>query len=329
MKKNIITLSIMLVMLVLSQVSFANDTIVNIGPNLESLQNAPVSYYVYDVPSKKDIANNVTKLWNNLNKHTNAQLDLNLLNNAETSDRISINTGDIFFDVFSPASLGFLYTKSLTNYLRPANKPVKSNRLPDKVKSGEMARDYLSKLEILPQETEELYITKVSKVRMASYNSNTKESQNYDMMQVVHFGRKLNGIPVYGASRIVVRLGDNGDLVGVIKNWPKLIPMAIKGEAKIHEKSKWKDVSAKYLKKLYVATDFSTVNIEKAEVVMYDDGEGCIEPALFAKGKQIGKSGITAEGDWVIPIMAEPKAKYKAAANIVGSRNDRGTARIR
>lgn len=327
MKKNIFTLSIILILLVLSQVTFAGDTQVNIGPNLEGLSNAPAFYYVYDAPTKKDIADNVKKLWNNLNKHTNAQLDLNLLNNAEISDRISVNTNGIIFDVFSPAAPGFLYTKSLTNYLRPANKETKSNRLPDKYQSVEIARDYLSKLEILPQETEELYIAKVNKVCMASYNSKTKESQAYDVMQVVHFGRKLNGIPVYGASRIVVRLGDNDELVGVIKNWPKLIPKEIKSKAEIHEKSKWKDVAAKHLKDLYVAGDFSAVNIEKAEVVMYDDGEGCIEPALFVKGKQIGKSGFAAEGDWVIPIMAEPKAKYKAA--IIGSRNQRGTERIR
>lgn len=327
MKKNIIVLSIILVVLLLCQVSFANDTNVNISTNLETLQNVPAFYYIYDPPTKKDIADNAIKLWNNLNKHTNAQLDVNLLNNAVNSDRISINANGIFFDVFSPAASGFLYTKSLTKYLRPANKTAKSNLLPDKEQSVVIAKDYLSKLEILPQETEQIYITNVNKVRMASYNSKTKDSQIYDMMQVVHFGRKLNGIPVYGASRIVVRLGDNGELVGVIKNWPKLIPVEIKNKAEIHEKSTWKDIAAKHLKDLYAASDFPTVNIEKAEVVMYDDGEGCIEPALFAKGKQIGKLGAAAEGDWVIPIMANPKAKYKAVN--IGSGNEQGSKRVR
>jgi hypothetical protein len=323
MKMNLIALSIVPVSLIFGQASYAKSIQIAINQNLENLHNAPLTYYLYSTPpTQKAIADNAKTLWNNLNKHTDAQLDLKLLSDVGSSNRIQINTDNVFFDVFSPVSMGFIYTKSLTKYLRPKKALFESNRVPDKSQCVEMAKNYLSRLEILPSETEEMYIAKVGKVRAASYNNATKTaSEIYDMMRVVHFGRKLDGLPVHGASRIVVRLGDNGELVGIIKNWPKLVRVTVNDATKMNDQSKWKDVISQYFTNRYTIDFYPTVNVETTELVMFDDGQGCIEPALHAKGKLIDTKGIPCATDWVIPIMTEPKAKYKAVNMNSGSGN--------
>jgi len=324
MKNNIIILSIIMALLLIGQAAFAKDFKINFKVNLESLETAPASYYVYEAPSKKEIASNAKKLWMNLNKQTNADLDLTLLDDAENADRIQINTEEIFFDVYSAVAPGYIYTKSLSNYFHPQGVEVKSRKLPDKNKAAEMAKDYLSLLEILPTDSTEMYVAKVSKIRMATSQT---ASEIYDMMQVVYFGRKINGLSVVGPTRIVVRIGDNGELVGVINNWPKVTKKEIKGKNAVHGKSAWKGVATKHLEDAYANSDFTSVNLETAEVVLYDDGEGCIEPSILAKGKQIHNNGEAAEYDWLIPIVVAPKAKYKGIN--LGSRDDQDAEEIR
>jgi hypothetical protein len=55
---------------------------------------------------------------------------------------------------------------------------------------------------------------------------------------------------------------------------------------------------------------------------MFDDGEGCVEPALYAKGKWVGMNYNEFTHDLLIPVLVEPKAKYKHEDSGPGSIDD-------
>jgi hypothetical protein len=320
MKKLSICVLIVTMMFGLIQGAFARDTKVEVKSKVENLEAAPLVYYTYDAaPAKKDISDNAKKLWKNLNAVTRGNLNLNLIDTAaEKSERITIDNENVFFDVFSPKTNGFIYSKPIDRYLQSRNGESNLIRLLDKKQSEVKAKDYLAKLDLLPDNAGEMYIAGISKVRSA--NSEEKD-RIYDKMQVVHIGRKLDNIPVFGASRIVVRLGSDGELIGIIKNWPVLKRQVI-GDAKgVHGKAEWKDMSIKHVRKTQAATAYSSVSIDSTDLVMYDDGEGYIEPALLLKGNMLSDSGDTAKSDWLVPLLADPKANYHGKSAPKGESN--------
>lgn len=122
--------------------------------------------------------------------------------------------------------------------------------------------------------------------------------------RVVVFGRKINGIPVKGASRMVVMMGANGELEGLFARWIEVEErrakvnveqLQIKGHITNHIQSKVKDCIS--------------VMVKTAELVLYDNGKGIIEPALFVQGDITTING-TSRSDWMIPILKEPQAQY-------------------
>jgi hypothetical protein len=172
-----------------------------------------------------------------------------------------------------------------------------------------LAGDYLSRLGLLPSDSSELQVSKVRVVRTATCGQTECKPQASDKMRVVFFGRKLNGLPVHGASRMVVRIGGDGELVGVIKNWPALTPVAV-DSAGVLPKSQWKDAAVRAIKRLQAGSAYPNATLESTEVVMYDDGHDCVEPALRVKGKKLDGRGKDTPGIWMVPLMTAPKARY-------------------
>jgi hypothetical protein len=74
--------------------------------------------------------------------------------------------------------------------------------------------------------------------------------------------------------------------VGVIKNWPTLTPVAAESGKGIVAKSQRKDAAIRTVKRLQAGSAYPNAAIESSEVVMYDDGPGCIGPALRASDAQ-------------------------------------------
>lgn len=306
MEKRIICVLIMAAFMIPG--AFAKGPKVEIKSNIEGLGAAPQVYYTYDAaPGKKEIYDTAKKLWKNINRVTHANLNLNLIDMAEGSDKLTIESENVIFNVFSPKTLGFIYSKPLEQYLMPVNGEGVSITLMDNGRTEQTARDYLSKLDLIPQKSGEMYIARIGKVRSANSQDKTKI---YERMQVVYIGRKLNNVPVFGASRIVVRLGEGGELIGIIKNWPSVKKQSLSNEKAMRNKADWKDLSIKHVKGTPATSAYSSVLIDSSELVMYDDGEAYIEPALLLKGSMLSDSGETVKSDWLVPLLADPKANY-------------------
>lgn len=288
---------------------FADNFTVKVTPGISETKNPPACYYTYKAPTKKEIAKTSIDLWINLNKFTNANLDLGLLENAETSEKINVRTDKILFDVYNPSAMGFLYTKPLANYLRPSPNDSKVSRLLSKNNATIAAKDYLCKLNLMPASTDEMYFEQTNTIRGAA---STNPQDIIDFLQVVRFGRKLNDLKVIGSTRIILRIGKEGELVSVIKDWPQLVRNSMNDNVESYGKSQWNQVITTHLKNKYKESAiWSSVNVDNVELVMYDDGVNVVEPALHAKGNRIDKNGGNFAYDWVIPVLKEPKAKYK------------------
>lgn len=206
-----------------------------------------------------------------------------LYRNDDDTAKFEVNkvTGDIFFH------------KGMAAYNGDGDTPG----LPTKKQAPTLARKHLKALEV---EKNGLVLSGVDVFRKAVYDGQT--SKIYDKLLIVSFKRKLSGIPVYGASRVIVLLGTDGELVGLIARWYDVEKVKVPGivkDIKDHLTSKIKEKQK----------DSLSVLVKKSDLVMFDDGEGVIEPALFVQG-EVTENGATFPCDWMVPILTNSKAKY-------------------
>jgi hypothetical protein len=316
MKTNMIALLSFPSVLALGGASLAEPVTVAVSPDPATLDTPPAVYYRYEETTRKETAENVSRLFANLNRYAGAGLDATLPANLEDLDSIRLHLGDKHFYTLGKARQGFVYSRDLGRYVQPVEAPAGTveRRPPSSAQAIAIAKDYLAKLELLPADASEMQVGKVHAVGMAKYARTECVTQAAKGLTVVFFARRLHGLPVHGASRMVARIGNDGELVGLIRNWPKVTPVALDSASKILGKSQWKDATLGAVKRLENGSIHPTVSIESLEVVMYDDGRGCIEPALRAKGKRFDRHGRASAGTWTIPIMTEPKARYAATA---------------
>ncbi len=191
------------------------------------------------------------------------------------------------------ASGDLVFQKGLGLMMGNADTP----NLPQKGQAPAIAKQHLKSLGFLPKGGMVLHEVTTLKKAVAG-------GDVYEKLTLVFFKRKLAGLPVIGASRIVVMLGSNGDLAGLIVRWLDVSPSQFAGlrggDMRDYIKGKVELKQA----------DTQSIIIKKAELVMYDDGKGVMEPALFVTG-EISEDGIEfAHCDWMLPVLTEPKADY-------------------
>jgi hypothetical protein len=215
--------------------------------------------------------------------------DLNQIENCllyrgdDKTAKFEINkvTGDIIF------------RKGMAAYDEEGHTPG----LPSKKQAPTLAKTHLKALGL---DKKGLVLNKVNVLKDAVYNGQTSEI--FDKMVIVSFKRKLGGIPVLGASRVIVMLGTDGELAGLIVRWYDVEKVKVSGvvkNVKDHLTNKIKDKQK----------DNHVVLVKKADLVMFDDGNGVIEPALFVQG-EVNEDGATFPCDWMVPVLTNSKAKY-------------------
>ena len=165
------------------------------------------------------------------------------------------------------------------------------------------ALGHLKNLNLLPANSGDIHVLHVGGVAMAKMG----DPQEYKKLTTVHFGRTYKGIKVMGASRARLSLGSKGELVALTYNWRKmkeskhaLGAMVAKGKLKDH-------VKGKILKHHSKAAKFT---VDRAELVMFDDGEGFFEPAFHVEGNKTygGANSYTKPYDMLIPALNAPKS---------------------
>ncbi|MGD2090525.1 MAG: hypothetical protein PVH61_30415 [Candidatus Aminicenantes bacterium] len=213
------------------------------------------------------------------------QIDNCLLyrSSADSSAKLEVHkvSGDIIF------------TKGMAAYKGEGNTPG----LPSKKQAPTLAKKHLKDLGLYKKG---LVLNKVNVLKEAFYNGQTSET--FDKLVIVSFKRKLGGIPVWGASRVIVTLGAGGELAGLIVRWYDVEKVKIPGvvkNIKNHLTAKIKDKQK----------NSNFVLVKKADLVLFDDGNGVIEPAVFVQG-EVNEDGATFPCDWMVPVLTNPKAQY-------------------
>lgn len=171
--------------------------------------------------------------------------------------------------------------------------------LPSKKNAAAYAKKHLKDLGLYKNKMSDPIVTTLEE---AIYDGQT--TRILEKLRVVTFRRKIGGFMVKGASRAVVMLGANGDLEGLVVRWMDVQSEKVKGKV---AKSQLKDYIKGQLKARKMESD--SVLVKKADLVLYDNGKGVIEPALQVEG-EISTYDGTFPSDWMFPIITDPKVNY-------------------
>lgn len=195
--------------------------------------------------------------------------------------------------------------------------PTAAANLPVKEKANTLAEQYLKNLGLYPSDPKQMVAYKLGGIMMAAYNKNTGAKTEVQKTVTVRYSRTLAGLPVEGpGSRIIVDLGANGKLEGLVWNWhevteKKLASTEVYTQAQIRPMIQDRIQTFASLK-----SGVKAIKSTKEVLVLYDDGTGTIEPAIrvyaelvFDKGK--GET-FTSQSDFYVPLVKSPKAAFPA-----------------
>lgn len=187
--------------------------------------------------------------------------------------------------------------------------------LPTKENAPAMAKKYLSDLGLLPEKQDELVLRHVGGLSQVDVKDG-KPSAELKKTVIVHFGRVIDGVDVGGpGSKMVVELGENGELVSIQRRWMEKNVEAkndseAKGQAEVSN-----DLKAKLRSE---ASKAKRVDSNAPDFGYFDDGKGNIEPAYFFDA-ELSYDGVDAEGKptvqkekfhGVVPALKNSKADF-------------------
>jgi hypothetical protein len=294
MKNKSLVLIIILVLTIFCQNAFSQETAIDITAEITKGTEIPGVYYVYSAAGA-DVKGLVEKL----NAYTNTTLEVTKVDSA----RPVLSNGAEYFEMYSTLSGSFIWSKDVNEYVGQED----TENLPLKAVSADAALVHIKNLGLLPKNKGEMVLGHVGSSMLSFYNPETKDVEEYEILRNVTFTRKLKGIDVIGGMRIVVSMGTNGELVTLVNNWPELstkkIAKATKGDTKASTMG--------YLKAHYKGSSVKSVKVTESKLVMYDDGNGVVEPALYLTGKARYSDGVIDSVDYIVPVLAAPKAKYE------------------
>ena len=96
-------------------------------------------------------------------------------------------------------------------------------QLPDPQQSVDLAEQFLRSNDIAPRDWSQLKIVHLGGLRSTSVIEGKRAGAVIDELRTANFGRVVDGIPVIGpGSKIIVNIGDKGEIMGVIRRWREL-----------------------------------------------------------------------------------------------------------
>jgi hypothetical protein len=225
------------------------------------------------------------------------------------------------FDIDS-ATGTFLFNAGMKGYSGEGS----TRGLPSPREAPDLAREYLTKLRYLPDNKGEVVLTRVGGLGMAAAKDG-RSSDKYEKLVTVFFHRVLQDVRVQGpGSRILVHLGEQGNLVGLIRNWPEVKAQKV-SENQVKSDELIRDAIQRRLLKM--AGEAKEITVQKAELVLFDDGRGIIEPAIYVvagaryQGPKRANGVVEVPVDFYVPVLLNPKGYYPfhkdAEANWPGS----------
>lgn len=212
------------------------------------------------------------------------------------------------FDVASSTGT-FLFNSGLKNY----SKEGSTRDLPSQKNAPELAYKYLDKLHYLPENKQEMNLARVGGLSMAAAKEG-KTSEKYEKLVTVYFRRILGGMDVRGrGSRILVQLGEQSSLVGVIRSWAEVKDQKHSRNQVKNDKLIFQEIRRRLIQ---MAGQAEEIVVQKAKLVLFDDGRGVIEPAIHVvaaaryQGPNKDRSVIEIPVDFYIPALLKPEGYY-------------------
>jgi hypothetical protein len=172
-----------------------------------------------------------------------------------------------------------------------------------------MTYKHLENLDLMPQK-EQLGLITQGGLNMSVKKENGNVA-DYEKMTSVRIDRRLNDMPVLGDSRIFINMGTDGEIANMIYQWNNIVSSKKNSDK---EEVSPDDIREGIYNRLEEgAKDTTKINLNKVDLVLYDDGKGVIEPAyhveaqLFYENK---KNSYDVPFDFYVPILKRPHAFY-------------------
>ncbi|MEQ8763530.1 MAG: hypothetical protein RL885_06365 [Planctomycetota bacterium] len=192
--------------------------------------------------------------------------------------------------------------------------------LPAKNTSVQVAVNLLNDLGLMPAGFgQSVVVEHVGGVNMGVHNEDGT-TEDFEKLRTVRFARVQDGLKVEGrGSRLVVNLAEQGRLFGLVHRWQPFQGRALTAA----EKLTVDEVREQAARQIRIASgDAKQATLESIELVLFDDGQGNMEPALHIvtqmtyASKEIDVTGaeidrdVTNPFDFFIPVLRDSKANF-------------------
>ncbi|MEW6747291.1 MAG: hypothetical protein AB1486_31560 [Planctomycetota bacterium] len=191
--------------------------------------------------------------------------------------------------------------------------------LPSPEIAPRLAIELLHELGVTPAQASEMKLDHVGGVNMGAHREDGS-TEIFQKLVTVRFGRMLDGLPVDGpGSRIVVRMSSGGQLAGLIRRWYEVSPRMLSA-SEMFSLAEIRTIAQACIAK--ASLDAVESEIKSAELVLFDDGHGVIEPAVYvtsqftfqAYHKTASGGGelktFTNPYDFYVPVLRRPQAQF-------------------
>jgi hypothetical protein len=168
----------------------------------------------------------------------------------------------------------FTYNKSMKTYTGNY-----APRLPDRQEALKVAEEFLSNNALLPRNRNELNLVHFGGLRSSSVIDGKKASPVIDKIVTLSYGRTVDNAPVIGpGSKIVVNLGEKGEVMGLIRRWRELVAGSKK---KVQPEEMISQQEAEEMARHQVMTEYGEGTASKilgSGKAYYDNNGGILQP---------------------------------------------------
>jgi hypothetical protein len=200
----------------------------------------------------------------------------------------------------------FLFNAGLMKMRDEASTP----NLPSQGELPRLAARHLAEIGVEPDQGE-MRVVHLGGLNMAIPSAGGG-STIFEKLRTVRFHRSIDGLPVEGDTRLVMHLGEGGSLSGLVYQWPEF------GRGQPLSRSQMVDpqtLRQQAMRRMTPVTEGAQRSwLTAVDLVLYDDGNGTMEPAYHVVLNRMMPLG---EGepamipfDFYLPVSAQPRAVF-------------------
>ncbi|MFZ2071634.1 MAG: hypothetical protein WAV32_08610 [Halobacteriota archaeon] len=193
--------------------------------------------------------------------------------------------------------------------------PKTALNLPEKDDAIDIATDYLTEKDLLPEDAQ---VKMVASDQLSREDTSTGEIiENIDTNLQVIFGRELNSVPVMGpGSKLKIYIGDGGEVIGIHKVWRELEASGTTGIKP--SKSAFEELKQGNLG--LVPPGYDNMTINKVYLAYYEEGPGVeqdhLEPVWVFEG-EASNGAETVEIEFIVSATIGKKQAVEEKGGVI------------